>query len=216
MMARVLALVVCIGTLPLLLGGAPRPLLSPAAAPAAIAPSAVPASEPSPVEGAAAVASSHGPPATAAIAVRVEPEPPAPALEATPAAGRPIVRRSWLSVPAVGLELPVICCYTDMTGTVIPAHGVATVDARAGANNFYLLGHNPGVFSPLMSVGPGSWVRYWDGQGLTHDFQVQARYQVSRTDVSPLVASYGSATLTLQTCLTGTTSTVWVWRAAAR
>jgi sortase (surface protein transpeptidase) len=103
-----------------------------------------------------------------------------------------------------------------MTGAVAPAHGVATVDARAGANNFYLLGHNPGVFAPLLGVGPGGWVRYWDGQGTPHDFQVQARYQVSRTDVSPLVASYGSPTLTLQTCLTGTTGTVWVWRAAAR
>ncbi len=220
MAARVLACVLSLAALPLLLGpaAAPRPKAVPTA------PVDVVAEETAGLQALPPEASAR---ASAVIAVREEPLPPpedpapparaiAAAPPAAPRAPVPTVRRSWLSVPAVGLELPVICCYRDWSGQVIPAHGVVTIDARAGANNLYLLGHNPGVFSSLLGAGPGTAVRYWDDGGGLREFIVQARYRVPRTDPSPLTASYGALTLTLQTCLTGTTSTVWVWRAASR
>jgi len=237
MAARVPALILSLIALPMVLGPVPAspPVAVPSAAADAVeeetaetAETADPQAHPGALalrEATALLEALARPPAV--IAIREEPPPPPEddASSLPPVAGAwspasraavPVVRRSWLSIPAVGLELPVVCCYRDWAGRAIPAHGVVTFDARAGANNIYLLGHNPGVFSPLLGVGPGTVVRYWDDRGTLREFLVQARYNVSRTDASPLLASYGAPTLTLQTCLTGTTSTVWVWRASSR
>lgn len=222
MFTRFVAFLIVLASFPLIQGATPsQPALPTVPVTARVA------DEPPPLEqyDIPMVTATRAEPLPSVIAVREEPQPDpepiaadaplAPAERAAPAAP-PSVRRSWISAPAVGLEIPVICCYSDRSGSVIPAQGVATIDTRAGANNLYLLGHNPGVFSPLLGLGPGALVRYWDNAGRAHDFIVQSRTSVGRTDVSPLLASYGSLTLTLQTCLTGTTSTVWVFRATAR
>jgi hypothetical protein len=208
MFTRIVVFLVVLGSFPLVLGtppSHPAPQTVPGAARAADDPPALESSD-------LATIATRVEPLPAVIALREEPQPdPEPIVVAAPRA-----RRSWISAPAVGLEVPVICCYSDLSGRVIPAHGVATIDTRAGANNLYLLGHNPGVFTPLLGLGPGALVRYWDNAGQGHDFIIRSKISVDRNDVSPLVASYASLTLTLQTCLTNTTSTVWVFRATAR
>ncbi len=217
MARRLLYLLLLLGTLPLFVGPLPSPRVPPASVLGADRPMEDGAA--TLVEDATQSTASQTDRRAAVIAVREEPVQPESAPEGAAPANPSLLsapRRSWLSVPAVGLEVPVRCCYRDMTGQAIPAHGVATIDARAGANNLYLLGHNPGIFGPLLGLAPGALVRYWDGEGTPRDFVVQTRYSTARTDVSPLVASYGTLTLTLQTCLTGTASTVWVWRAAGR
>jgi sortase (surface protein transpeptidase) len=209
MFTRIAVFLVVLGSFPLVLGtpaSHPAPQTVPGAARAADEPPALEQHDIS------MVTATRAEPPPAVIALREEPQrDPEPIAVAAPSA-----RRSWISAPAVSLEVPVICCYNDLNGRVIPAHGVATIDTRAGANNLYLLGHNPGVFTPLLGLGPGALVRYWDNAGRGHDFIIQSRISVDRNDVSPLVASYASLTLTLQTCLTNTTSTVWVFRATAR
>jgi hypothetical protein len=215
MFTRIVAFLVVLASFPLIQGAAPghpEPPILPVTVRVADEP---PALEQYDIP---MVIATRAEPLASVIAVREEPQPDPEPIAAAPAApaAPPSVRRSWISAPAAGLEVPVICCYSDMSGTIIPAHGVATIDSRAGANNLYLLGHNPGVFSPLLGLGPGALVRYWDNAGRARDFIIQSKTSVGRTDASPLVASYPSLTLTLQTCLTGTTSTVWVFRATAR
>jgi sortase (surface protein transpeptidase) len=216
MLTRIAVFVVVLASFPLIQGAPPSQPTPPT-----VPETARVADEPPPLEqyDIPMVTAIRAEPPAAVIALREEPQPdPEPVAAAAPAApaALPSVRRSWISAPAVGLEVPVICCYSDRSGSVIPAHGVATIDTRAGANNLYLLGHNPGVFTPLLGLGPGALVRYWDNAGRASEFIIQSKVSVGRTDVSPLIASYSSVTLTLQTCLTGTTSTVWVLRATAR
>jgi hypothetical protein len=119
------------------------------------------------------------------------PAPPAPA----------IVRANTIVIPRLGLVQPV-GWYSDCLGRApVPRWGSWRWSC-AGANNIYVMAHNPGVFTPILGLHAGDIVRYGDPSGTVHTYRVSSTTIVSNTQMWPLGATAAS-TLTLQTC--------WTW-----
>ena len=72
----------------------------------------------------------------------------------------------------------------------------------AGANNTYIMAHNPGTFTPILGLHAGDIVEYGDPSGRVHAYRVSYTTIVSNTQLWPLGAA-SSSSLTLQTC--------WTW-----
>lgn len=72
----------------------------------------------------------------------------------------------------------------------------------AGANNTYIMAHNPGTFTPILGLRAGDVVQYGDPNGNVHTYHVSYTTIVSNTQIWPLGAT-GVSSLTLQTC--------WTW-----
>jgi len=130
---------------------------------------------------------SHGAP-TAAVARR-------------PAPVAPVVHANTIVIPRLGLSLPV-GWYSDCLGRAAVARWGAWRWSCAGANNTYIMAHNPGTFTPILGLHPGDIVEYGDPSGRVHTYRVSYTTIVSNTQLWPLGATSGSA-LTLQTC--------WTW-----
>ena len=133
------------------------------------------------------------------------PPPPAPvALAAAPQPAAPAPARigaNWILVPRLGLSQPV-GWYSDCSGrSVVPRWGVWR-EGCAGANNVYVMAHNPGVFTPILALRPGDLVLYGDPSGRVHTYRVTFTTIVSNTQLWPL-GGLGVPSLTLQTC--------WTW-----
>lgn len=60
--------------------------------------------------------------------------------------------------------------YSDCTGNTLLTHSEAVIDSCKPG--MFFLGHNPGVFTPLMHLGVGSVVTWWDGGGVPHRFRM--------------------------------------------
>ncbi len=84
--------------------------------------------------------------------------------------GPPVVRNRLVSSDgALDVALGV---YNDCEGaTPLPATAVINVCVHGRT---YFMGHNPGVFTPLMSLRAGSVLTWYDGTGQTHRFRVTA------------------------------------------
>ena len=122
------------------------------------------------------------------------PVPPKPA-------AAPVVRANTIVIPRLGLSQPV-GWYSDCLGRApVPRWG-AWRWGCAGVNNIYVMAHNPGVFTPILSLRAGDIVRYGDPSGRIHTYRVSSTTIVSNTQMWPLGAT-ASSTLTLQTC--------WTW-----
>jgi hypothetical protein len=133
---------------------------------------------------------------------RVAP-PPAPAIDYFSAP-----HTNWVMVPSVGINVAV-GSYTDCNaGTPVP-RGIAARDWCAPASTVYLLGHNPGVFSPLPGVQPGALVRYWDANGLATTYAVRS---VTRQSINNDTEMYtpGPPHLDFQTCANADGSMLWI------
>ncbi len=124
--------------------------------------------------------------------------PPAPV---TPSQAGPAVKMNWISIARLGLSQPV-GWYTDCLGQApVPRWGTWRWNC-AGANNTYILAHNPGVFTPILGLQPGDVVDYGDPGGAVHAYRVTMTTIVSNTRLWPLDAT-AVPSLTLQTC--------WTW-----
>ena len=118
-----------------------------------------------------------------------------------PAPAAPVVRANTIVIPRLGLSLPV-GSYSDCSGRAAVPHWGAWRWSCAGANNTYIMAHNPGTFSPILGLHAGDVVQYGDPSGRVHTYRVGFATIVSNTQLWPLGATSSSA-LTLQTC--------WTW-----
>ena len=90
----------------------------------------------------------------------------------------------------------------------------AVLDVRMRMVSYYFDGHNPGVFTPLLSESIGSVIDYWDGSGALHRFRVVAiRSWDVAWDEPPPVS--GSVIAQFQTCRTLDGSVDWIYDAVA-
>jgi hypothetical protein len=153
-------------------------------------------------------------------AVAATPEatrPPTPAPTAPPAP-RPTARPAVVHTPAAPPAPPPppatphsrllsddgrldtgVGVYSDCRGTTEVSHAVAAVDTCIGGRT-YFVGHNPGVFTPLLSETVGSVVTWWDGNGTAHRLRIVARRDWMRDDGVPPMVS-GAVVAQFQTCL---------------
>ena len=145
----------------------------------------------------AAAASTPAAVTSASLATAGQPvTPPRPA--AAPVAA---VRANNLVIPRLGLNQPV-GWYSDCLGRAAVARWGAWRWSCAGANNIYVMAHNPGVFTPILGLHAGDIIKYGDPSGRVHTYRVSYTTVVSNTQLWPLGATAGSS-LTLQTC--------WTW-----
>jgi Sortase domain len=118
-----------------------------------------------------------------------------------PAPAPPVVRANTIVISRLGLIQPV-GWYRDCLGRApVPRWGTWRWSC-AGANNIYVMAHNPGVFTPILGLHVGDIVRYGDPSGRVHTYRVSSTTIVSNTQMWPLGATAASS-LTLQTC--------WTW-----
>jgi Sortase domain len=141
-------------------------------------------------------------PAPAAVAVAPAPaQNPAPQVASAPPPAAPVVRANTIVIPRLGLNLSV-GWYSDCLGRAPVPHWGAWRWSCAGANNTYIMAHNPGTFTPILALHAGDIVQYGDPSGRVHTYRVSYTTIVSDTQLWPLGATASSA-LTLQTC--------WTW-----
>ena len=152
---------------------APTPAPAPAAAPTAPAPPAAPAPAPAPM---------------ARRAVPAHAAAPAPA---------PTFRSRLIS--ADGSLNTGVGYYGDCSGSTPLTRGSAAIDGCIGGRLFFV-GHNPGVFTPLMHMGVGSIITWWDGGGNAHRLRIVAVRQWVHVGLPPLPVNGG--TVQFQTCIT--------------
>jgi hypothetical protein len=141
---------------------------------------------------AAEAAASPMPLVSAPLANAVRQAAPAPVL---------VVRANTIVIARLGLSQPV-GWYSDCLGSApVPRWGTWRWSC-AGANNIYVMAHNPGVFTPILGLRAGDIIRYGDPSGHVHTYRVSSTTIVSNTQMWPLGATPTSS-LTLQTC--------WTW-----
>jgi Sortase domain len=127
---------------------------------------------------------------------------PTPTAEpAVPAASAVMVAANWLYIPRLGLSQPV-GWYSDCLGSApVPRWGTWRWSC-AGANNTYVMAHNPGVFTPILGLHAGDLIEYGDPRGALRVYRVTFTTIVANTELWPL-RGVDRASLTLQTC--------WTW-----
>ena len=90
----------------------------------------------------------------------------------------------------------------------------AVLDLRMKMVPYYFDGHNPGVFTPLLSEHIGSVIDYRDGSGALHKFRVIAVRSWDRYQGEPPPVS-GSVAAQFQTCRTSDGSVDWIYDTVA-
>ena len=144
-----------------------------------------------------AAAATPMPLVAAPLASAVHPAATAPHPAPAPAA----LRANTIVIPRLGLS-QAVGWYGDCLGrTAVPRWGTWRWSC-AGANNTYIMAHNPGVFTPILALHAGDIVKYADPSGRVHTYRVSSTTIVSNTQMWPLGAT-PTASLTLQTC--------WTW-----
>ncbi|GCF92589.1 hypothetical protein NRIC_04800 [Enterococcus florum] len=94
--------------------------------------------------------------------------------------------------------------------------GGAPVQSGNDGLNTHIIGHNPGVFSALFSVGPGSVIEVSDAAGQVTSYIVQFTVDVDDYAVGTngvdywdqMIGSGGGERITLQTCINDVTNRV--------
>jgi hypothetical protein len=110
----------------------------------------------------------------------------------------PVVRRNWLT-SGDGTLSTGVGVYSDCTGGTELTHASAAVDTCI-AGPRYFVGHNAGVFTPLMHMGVGSTITYYDGNGVAHVWRVvSVRPNWRSTDGVP-PATQSDVVAQFQTC----------------
>ena len=90
--------------------------------------------------------------------------------------------------------------YADCTGETPLTHTAAAIDTCVFGLH-YFIGHNPGVFSGLMSARVGSLIGYYDASGRLHRYEVVADRTWMRNDGVPPPVEAGEVAQ-FQTCVT--------------
>jgi hypothetical protein len=88
--------------------------------------------------------------------------------------------------------------YTDCTGVAPVPAGMAAVDTCIHGRT-YFVGHNQGVFTPLMHMGPGSLITWYNSRGAVHRFRVVA-VRDTAGGARPLTTSSRRVDAQFQTC----------------
>ena len=162
-----------------------------------------------------AIAAAEAATAAAASAALVSAQPgngdPQTATAPRPAPAAPVVRANTIVIPRLGLSLPV-GWYGDCLGRAAVPRWGAWRWSCAGANNTYIMAHNPGTFTPILGLHASDIVEYGDPSGRVHTYRVSYTTIVSNTQLWPLGATPSSA-LTLQTCSTWDGSRDFIVRA---
>lgn len=118
----------------------------------------------------------------------------ATAIEAPPSRATAPLQRNLLTGPH-GLDTRVGPKYTDCTGNTEVAHDAALIDA-CHTNAVLFVGHNQGVFSPLLNFVVGDVINWYDGTGRLHHLRIIAVRNVSSSVFPPVLGTYE-----FQTCL---------------
>jgi hypothetical protein len=91
--------------------------------------------------------------------------------------------------------------YADCSGTTPIDAARADVDS-CFVDRIYFVGHSPGVFSPLLHMGVGSLITWYDDRGVPHPLRVITLRDLPRSTQS-LQLSEPDVVAEFQTCLTG-------------
>lgn len=120
-------------------------------------------------------------------------------------------RRDWLEVPSVRLSLGVTT-YDDCQGSEPLTRVTAARNSCAPPTVPFLMGHNPGVFSPLVGARVGDGVSYWDGSGSEHDFRLTSIDRVPQNQVWEHSGAPAKPHLVMITCAVADGSVDWVFQ----
>ena len=89
--------------------------------------------------------------------------------------------------------------YTDCSGKSALTHAQAAIDTCV-TDVTYFVGHNPGVFTPLLHMGAGSVITWYDNNATAHRLVIVAtRSWQSRNGIPP--PARGGEAAQFQTCL---------------
>jgi hypothetical protein len=88
--------------------------------------------------------------------------------------------------------------YSDCTGAAPVPVDIAAVDTCVHGRT-YFVGHNQGVFTPLMHMGPGSLITWYDARGAIHRYRVVA-VRDTGGGAHPLVTTSRRVDAQFQTC----------------
>lgn len=114
---------------------------------------------------------------------------PAPAPGAGP--------RNLLTSADATLNTPV-GVYGDCSGAAPVPAGMAAVDTCIRGRT-YFVGHNQGVFTPLMHMGVGSVITWYDARGAVHRYRVVA-VRDTAGGAHPLITTSHRVAAQFQTC----------------
>jgi len=120
----------------------------------------------------------------------------------------PLATHHRIEAPTVGLSVAVVD-YSDCTGATLLTRVAAASFACTDPDHPLVMGHNPGVFTPLTRVRTGDEIRYWDARGL-RTYRVSTIERVRYGDVWQRVLIRGSH-LVLMTCAVPDGSRDWVF-----
>jgi hypothetical protein len=94
-----------------------------------------------------------------------------------------------------------VTTYADCTGATELTHSTAAIDTCVNGR-IYFVGHNAGVFTPLLDLGVGSAITWYDSGGAAHLLRIVAvRDNWLRDDGVPPLAN-GRVVAQFQTCET--------------
>jgi hypothetical protein len=121
-------------------------------------------------------------------------------VEARPLPVEPVRGPSDRLVSADGTLNVAVGVYADCSGSspIDPAR--ADVDT-CFVDRTYFVGHSPGVFSPLLKMGAGSLLTWYDHVGVPHPLRVVSQRDLPRSTPS-LQLTRGDVAAEFQTCLT--------------
>jgi hypothetical protein len=139
---------------------------------------------------------------------------PVPTPLPTPTPTPPPALTNWLE--GSGVNTPVTL-YTDCTGQTPLTQTSAVIDPcippAVGRDELYFVGHNYGVFTPLLNAPDGTVMTYYDGSGVVHTFTIEGYVDVPWADGVP-EPPVGTAAQ-FQTCLDASGITIRVFWADA-
>lgn len=118
---------------------------------------------------------------------------------------------SALRVPSVGLQVAVDD-YGDCTGDTPMTRSDAVHFLCTPAAVVALVGHNPGVFSPLLHTQPGDRVSYLH-DGVADVYVIGAGHRVSPQEAAAYTQDGSYAHMVLATCAEPDSSAYWVYLA---
>jgi hypothetical protein len=139
--------------------------------------------------------SSHGtPPASTSTTATATTTSGSPAPPSAP--GGP---RDWLTSADKTLSTAV-GVYSDCSGAAPVPQNMAAIDTCV-KGRIYFVGHNAGVFTPLMHMAAGALITWYDGRGVAHVFRVVEVHDTA--GAQPMTApSQKSIVAQFQTCET--------------
>lgn len=99
-----------------------------------------------------------------------------------------------------------VTTYSDCGGTTPLTHHAAAIDTCFTGQRRYLffVGHNPGVFAPLIATNPGDVISYYDGQGVLHAVRIVAAEYMAYSELVRHDLAFGAYDAVFQTCADGT------------